>query len=161
MSMTWWNCVRKPSLALDPLGPVNDQTVAGAAEVGGDLLGPLKGRVHRPGPADGNMRVGGRAADFVELGLESLQSQLDAVEAGDLADRSLEAAFGRGAVVADDVEDQRVVQLPRGLEGGDEPADLLVGVVQEAGVVFHQAAVDPSWRSRADRPRPGFLWAAA
>ena len=123
--------------------PVNDQAVAGAAEMRGDLLGPLEGRVRRPGPAHRNMRVRRRAADLVELGLEICQSQLHAIDAGDLADRALEAAFGRGAIVAHDVEDQGVVHFSRFLERGDEPPDLLVRVVEEAGIVLHQAAVDP------------------
>ena len=38
---------------LDPVGPVHDRAVAGATPVRRHLLGPLEGRVHRPGPADG------------------------------------------------------------------------------------------------------------
>ena len=51
-SMTWWNWERKPPVWVMPLRPGDDQRVAGAAEVGGDLLGPLEGGIHRPGPAD-------------------------------------------------------------------------------------------------------------
>ena len=40
------------ALVLDPRGPGDDQAVARAAEVGGDLLGPLERRVHRVRPAD-------------------------------------------------------------------------------------------------------------
>ena len=48
---------------LDPLRPGDGQAVAGAAEVAGDLLGPLERRVHRPGPGGGEVVVVLLAAD--------------------------------------------------------------------------------------------------
>ena len=42
-------------------------------------------------------------------------------------------------VVADDVEDQRVVELTGRLDGRDQPADLGVGVLAEAGEHLHLA----------------------
>ena len=43
---------------LDVAGPGDGHAIARAAEIGGDLLGPLVGRVHRPGPADGHVGIG-------------------------------------------------------------------------------------------------------
>ena len=43
----------------------------------------------------------------------------------------------RGAVVADDVVDQRVVEHLELLECVHEPADVVVGVLEEAGVHLH------------------------
>ena len=42
-SITWWNWLRTSPLALNPLGQWTMVPVPGAAEVGGDLLGPLVG----------------------------------------------------------------------------------------------------------------------
>ena len=50
------------ALGFDALGPVHDHAVARAAEVAGDLLGPLERRVAGPGPADREVREGGRIA---------------------------------------------------------------------------------------------------
>jgi hypothetical protein len=52
------------------------------------------------------MRVGLRPADFVELRFQTGQTQLDAVDAGDLIDRAFKPAFAGRAIVADDVEDE-------------------------------------------------------
>ena len=62
-----------------------------------------------------------------------------AVEVGHLVEHAVHAAFGARAVVADDVEDQRVVQLADVLDRLDQPADLVVGVLAEAGEDFHLA----------------------
>ena len=51
----------------------------------------------------------------------------------------MDGALGRGAVVADDVVDQRVVEQLEVVEGLHEPADLGVGVGQEPGVDLHLA----------------------
>ncbi len=59
------------------------------------------------------------------------------VEVGHLVERALERPLGRGAVVADDVVDERVVQDLEFLEGIDDPADVEVGVLEEAGVDLH------------------------
>ena len=54
------------ALGLDPLGPVDDRAVARAAEVRGDLLGPLVGRVHGVRPAHRIVVVGLGPAQLVE-----------------------------------------------------------------------------------------------
>ncbi len=66
-SITWWNWLRISPLASMPLRPVDDRAVAGAAEVRGDLLGPLVRRVHRVRPADRVVVVGLRPAELVDL----------------------------------------------------------------------------------------------
>src|SRR6188768_3434525 len=98
--------------------------------MGRDLLGPLKWRVRRERPAGGDVRLGLRAADLVELREQAGQAELDAIEARDAVDRPLEAAFGRGTVVANDVDDQRVVGLPTRGDRIDDASDLRVGVFE-------------------------------
>jgi hypothetical protein len=60
-----------------------------------------------------------------------------------LAEGAARAALTRGAVVAQEVEEQRVVEDIHLLERVDEPAHLDVGVLGEAGVGLHEARRDP------------------
>ena len=64
------------------------------------------------------------------------------VEVGHLVERAVDGALGGGAVVADDVVDDRVVEDPEVLEGVDQPPDVVVGVLEEAGVDLHLAGQD-------------------
>ena len=65
----------------------------------------------------------------------------DAVLGEQLADRAVLALAG-GAVVAPDVEDQRVVAVAEPVDLVDEPADLDVDVLGEPGGDLHQAALE-------------------
>ena len=42
----------------DVSGPGDGHAIADSAEIGGNLLGPLVGRAHRPGPADRKVGIG-------------------------------------------------------------------------------------------------------
>ena len=66
-------------------------------------------------------------------------------------------ALGRRAVVADDVVDQRVVEDAELLQAVEQPADVVVGVLHEAGVDFHLAAQDRLEVLRHLVPRRDFL----
>ena len=102
------------ALVLDPLRPGDDQAVARAAEVRGDLLGPLERRVHRVRPADRVVVVTSSAPPSSSIMRQHVLEVLGrGVEDGHFVERALQAAFGAGAVVALDVDDQRVVQLAR------------------------------------------------
>ena len=123
------------TLALDAIRPMHDQGVAGAAVVGGHLLGPGEGRVEADRPAGRHVRIGGRVAPRVVV----LQHEVDVgalghvVEVGVLVEQPVHQAFGAGAVVAGDVEDQRVVELTHVLDRLDDPARLVVGHVEVGG----------------------------
>ena len=83
--------MRMPPTSVDMAGPGHAHALAGAAEVRRHLLGPLKGRVERPRPADGVMREGQvRAPELVEQELV-LDRHGDAVEGGELVRRSVVA----------------------------------------------------------------------
>ncbi len=116
-------------LRLDALGPGDDHAVARAAEIRRDLLHPAERRVERHRPARRHVRVGLGAAPLVDQLDHVLDLLLHAVEVGHLAVHAVLAAFTAGAVVAGDVEDQRVVGLPGFLEGLQHAADLVVGVL--------------------------------
>ena len=66
-----------------------------------------------------------------------------AVEIGVLVEQAVITAFGARAVVADDVEDQRIVELARVLDRLDEAADLCVGIFAEASEHFHLPCEQP------------------
>ena len=76
----------------------------------------------------------------------------DAVERHHLVVGAFRSALGARAVVADDVEEQRVVQLADLLELRDEPADLGVGVLGEAGEGLHLPLEEPLLLRRSCRP---------
>ena len=139
--MTWWNWERSSPRALEAVRPVDDRAVAGAAPVGGDLLGPLVRRVHGVGPADRVVVVGVRPAEVVEPRGHELRrlQRRGAVEVDHLVEGAVEGALGRGAVVPDDVVDEGVVEDPEVLERVDQPPDVVVGVLEEAGVDLHLA----------------------
>ena len=60
----------------------------------------------------------------------------DAVEERDFVGRAEEAALGAGAVVAVDVDDERVVELAHVLDGLDDAADLVIVVGRVGGEDF-------------------------
>ena len=75
-----------------------------------------------------------RPPDVVEFAAESATGTLDAVEEGHLVRRASRRAFGARAVVAADVDDQRVVELAHVLDRLDHAADLVVGVGEIGGI---------------------------
>ncbi|CKT39685.1 Uncharacterised protein [Mycobacterium tuberculosis] len=86
--------------------------------------------------------VGLRPAELVEpVGHEPRRLDVgQAVEVQHLVVGAVDRALGRGAVVVDDVEHQRVVEHTEALQAVDEPADVVVGVFQKARVDLHLPA---------------------
>ena len=131
----------------DPRRPPDRHRVTGAAEVPGQDHGALVRGAARPGPP--------RVVDGVALGAaENIQTaqflqrlQLlfdrgdDAVVGNQLADGAF-LALRRGAVVAPDVKDQRVVAVPERLDLVDDPPGLHVGVLAVSGAHLHQPALE-------------------
>ena len=139
MSMTWWNWCRSSPRALDPAGPGDDGAVAGPAPVRGDLLGPLVRGAHRVRPSDRVMVVGGGAADAVDVGDEELGCLHGgrAVEDEHLVEAAVDGALGAGTVVPDHQVDQGVVVDLEFVEGVEQAADVVIGVLEEPGVDLH------------------------
>ena len=119
---------------LDVAGPRNGHALPRSAEMRRDLLGPLERRIERPRPCHRHVRIGlVRAPVLVVQHLHGFRQSQDAVVGGHLVERSLERAFGAGAVVAADVDDQRVVEFAHVLDRLDDAADLMVRVGGIAG----------------------------
>ena len=123
------------------VGPVHNGAVAGAAPVRGHLLGPLIRRAQGVCPADRVVVVGLRRAEVIDLGQQELGGFdfRHAVQHRHLVEGAVQGAFGRGAVVADDVVDQGVLEHAQVVEGVDEAPNLVVGLLEEAGVELHLA----------------------
>src|SRR5262249_12340499 len=91
------------AFGVNALWPMDNCTVAGAAPVRRDLLGPLIRGVHRVRPADGVVIIRVGTAEFVDTGgqegrgLESAK----AVEGKYFVEGALQRSFTRCSVVAD------------------------------------------------------------
>ena len=159
--MTWWNWVRISPFALIPFG----QWTTSGLRVPPKWLATCL--VHWNGASIAHAQPTGTCGSLVGPPISSmpldgaLQPELHAEQAGDLAERALQPALGARAVVADDVHDQRVVELAGRREAVDQPADLVVGVGHVRGVVLHQPGVDLLRVGRTGRPRRGCCPAAA
>ena len=128
MSITWWNCAAHAALVLDPRRPRDGQRVPHAAQVRGDLLRPLERRVHRPGPAGREVVEVLRPAELVDV-LQIVGERLrHVVEERVFVEQADQPAFGRRAVVADLVEDERVVGIGQRADHFQQPAHLVVGL---------------------------------
>src|ERR1044072_5029968 len=145
-SMTWCHCGRISFLAVMPLGQWTINPVAVSAVIRRNLLRPRKGRIARDGPARGEVRVGRRAADFVVMFQDVGDGLVHAVEVGHLVVEPVHAAFGARAVVANDVEDERVVELPGSANGVYQSPDFPVCVFAKGRVKFELANTQ-TWKS--------------
>ena len=87
------------------------------------------------------MVVGVRGAEVVDLGRQELRG-LDArhaIEGGQFVEAAVEGPLGRGAIVAENVVDQRVADKVEVRDRVDEPANLVIRLLQEARVELHLA----------------------
>ena len=127
---------------LDVAGPRDGHALPGASEMRRHLLGPFERRIKRPRPCHRHVRVGlVRAPVFVMQHLHGLREGQDAVVGGHLVKRPLQGAFGARAVVAADVDDERVVEFAHVLDRLDNSANLVVGIGRIAGKVFRLAGI--------------------
>ena len=120
---------------------MHDRAVPRPTPVGGDLLRPLVGRVHRVRPADRVVVVGVGRAEVVDLRdheFRRLEAE-SAVQDHELVEAPGRRALGRGAVVADDVVDERAFEDAELAQRVDQPAHVVVGVLEEARVDLHLA----------------------
>ena len=143
MSMHVRELGAQPAGVLDPLRPGDDHAVARAAEVGGALLAPLERRVPGPRPGGRVVRRGRVGAPGVEPAVLVDQRELllggegDPVLHRQLVEGAGQRALQARAVVAEDVDDERVVELAHLLDRVEQAADVPVGVLLEAGVDLH------------------------
>ncbi len=100
-------------LSGDALGPVDNHSVAGTAIIRRNLLGPCERSVAGNRPAGSEVRVGRCVTELVVMFQDVCNGLALAVEIGHLVVEPAHAAFRAGTVVADDVENECVVELTR------------------------------------------------
>ena len=139
--MTLAYCRRISSLGLDALGPVHDHPGVVAAAV--RHRDRPRGR-SRPGhgPAHRVVRVGVRSAVLVEARKQIRHVFWGVVGLGPLDERAIQIADDRSAVVAEDVEDERVVEFADFLDAVDQAADFVVRVLRQRRIHFHLPGKD-------------------
>ena len=91
------------------------------------------------GPADGVVRIRVRAAVLVEAAQQIRDVLGRFVQSRPFDETAVQVADDGAAVVAEDVEEQRVVELAQLLDRVDQPTDLVVGVLGQRRVDLHLA----------------------
>ena len=131
ISMTWWNWLRMPPASLIRAGHDMTMPLRVPPKWEATSLVHLIGRVQGPGPRHRIVRVGlVGAPGIVELHVFG-DRRVDAVQNGKFAVQAIERAFGAGAVVTADVDDESVFELADVLDRLDHTADLVVGIGQD------------------------------
>src|SRR4030095_11640435 len=92
------------------------------------LLAPFEWRVACPRPGSGKMREGFVGSPKLVPEELIFDRHGDTIKRGKLVRRPVEHPFGARAVVAADIEDQRVIQFAKVFDCLDYTADLVVGV---------------------------------
>ena len=133
MSITWPNCVRMPPPCLMPCGQWTTMPLRVPPKSEATCLVHLNGESKATAQA---AAMCGKVSLLPHLSIKRnqvLDLFLHAVEVGHLVVHADHAALGARAVVAGDVEDQRVVQFADLLDRIHETADMVIGVGDEAG----------------------------
>ena len=94
------------------------------------------------GPAGRNVVERGRPSDLIEVAEDVGCRHLHVVLVGHLVERAVMAGLGRRTVVAQDVEDEGVVENPLVLQRREQPRHLVIGVGGHRGVCLDQSAAD-------------------
>jgi len=111
---------------------VNDHAVSGATEVRRDLFGPGERCVKSDCPAVCHVRERVRTTPLVDQRNEIFHLLGNAIEVGHLVVHTHESTLGTGAVVAGNVDEQRIIQLADVVQRINEASHLGVGLLHEA-----------------------------
>ena len=93
-------------------------------------------------PTDGVVVERERAAQVIHARHDLLEIFRNSVEESHLVEQALLAALGAGPIVALDIYDERIVQLPEILNSVEDPAHLVVGVTKRGGINLHHVRID-------------------
>ena len=151
---------------LDARWPGDGHRVARAAEMRCDQLGVLERRVAGPRPAGVIHVVDLRSAERLQPAdlVQRLDLLLDRVRDLVLREQFADApvlAFGTGAVVAEDVDDDGVVADAESVELVDQLAGLNIDMLDEASEYLHQPPLERPFRLRECCPSRAWFRLAA
>ena len=136
-SIMWWNWLRMPPTSLMWPGHETHMPCRMPPKCEAICLVQLNGVSNAQVQPHRHVIVGlVGAPDVVEVLQLLFDRNLDAVEHGHFVRRADQRAFDAAAVVAADVDDQRVVELAHVLDGLNDAADFVVGVGQVGGIDF-------------------------
>ena len=146
------------ALVLDPARPGDDERVAGAAEMRGDLLAPLERGVHRPGPADREVVVGFRAADLVDM-LEDVGGVLRLTVERVISLKTPLSVPSIDAPLSPISQMTSVLSAcPICCSDVENAADLIIGLRRVGGKGFHQPAATRFWSALERIPGRDLRW---
>src|SRR5262245_36322236 len=125
------------------LGPGDDHAIARAAEMRGDLLGPLERRIASPSPAYRIMRRSAWQPELVDAVQHLLEGRLEPIKRHDLVGGTRQRTLGARAVIADDVDDESVLQLAHFLQRVHHAAYFVIGVFEKVSIILGLACHEP------------------
>src|SRR5438445_11283702 len=105
------------SLGFNALWPMDRDSVRGATVMRSDLLGPLKRRIARPSLSYSIMWEGRWVPPIIQMRHVNLGRVNDAVQSHHFVIGAFRSALGTGTVIANDVNEQGVIQHAHFLQG--------------------------------------------
>src|SRR5215510_16475428 len=122
------------------LRPRDDHAIARATEVRGDLLCPLERRIASPSPAYRIMRRSAWKPELVDPVQHLLEGRLEPIKRHDLVGGTRQRTLGARAVIADDVDDESVLQLAHFLQRVHHAAYFVIGVFEKVSIILGLAS---------------------
>ena len=136
---------------------MNHNTVSRAAVMRSDLLGPLKWRIAGPCPADCIMWKGCWIAPVIQMRHVNLSGVDDSIQSHHLVIRAFRPAFRARSVVADNVNEQGVIQDTHFPQGIHQASYLIVSMLCKTGEGFHLPRLEFFLVRRLGIPGRNFL----
>src|SRR5262245_48551308 len=130
------------AFGLDSFRPVYDQSVARATVMRRHLLGPLEWTIAGMSKANRYVRFGSLRSDLIQMLLHLFSRRTHTVVIQDRIVCANEAALGAHAVVAQLVEEDRVIENAQLFKGLNQPAGIPIGMLGKVCEVLHQSRTD-------------------
>src|SRR5205823_2147984 len=117
------------SLGFDSGRPMNHDAIRRSTIMGRDLFGPLERCVTGPRPANGVMRKGAWVAPIIEMRHVNRGSVDDPVQSHHLIVGALGSAFRTGSVIANNVNEQGIIQYAHVLQRIHQTSHLFISML--------------------------------
>src|SRR5438876_1873849 len=147
------------ALGLDTFGPVHYHSVAGAAPMRSNLLGPLKRSIQSMRPANGIVRESIWTSPVIDMIHHLGSSANNAIQCHHLVVRSFGSAFRARSVIAYNVNKEGVIQFTHVGNCLNQSSDFIISLFGKAGENFHLSRQESFLVSVHSIPCRNFLWA--